>query len=100
MESYGLGSVVDQLDDLQPAIVEAVRDTGRMGRLTLTLTYKRVGLNTVAVGATVAPVIPRQALQAVEMFADDNNGLHEEDPAQFNFENIHSIDKKKTVHEI
>lgn len=101
MKSYGLGRVVDTLAEFQEQIVAAVRDTGKAGELTLKLKFKRSGQNGMIVDPTITPKIPRQPIQAVEMYADDNNQLHEENPDQMTFDkDVIKPDFKKTVNQV
>ena len=85
---------------MQPRVVAGVRESGLMGTLTLKLTFKRVGAAGVAVSGKITEKIPRSQIQAVEMFADENHNLYEENPAQMNFDNVHVIDKQKKVNQI
>lgn len=95
LESYGLGYVVTRMDTLQEKIIAAVRETGLKGKLKLDLNFRRVGSNSIKVAAKITPTIPEIPIQTVEMFVDENNHLHEENPDQTNFENVHVLDQDK-----
>jgi len=98
LSSYGIGHLVDDLAVEQKKVVNAVRETGKAGTITLKLSFKRRGPTTVEIDANVTSKIPKQQVGKVEMFADDKNHLHESNPAQLSFgDNVTPIDGKKTV---
>ncbi len=101
MKSYGLGKALENLAEKQLKVVEAVHDTGLQGELNLTLKFKRVGQSGIAVAANVKCKVPQRPMQTVEMFMDENHNLHEDNPEQLSFENVHSIeDGKKNVNQV
>lgn len=101
MVSYGLGKVVDEMADLQQKIVEAARETGKVGELTLKLKFKRSGPHGLIVEPTVTSKVPKHPIKTVEMFADEDNYLHEDNPAQLTHENVQTVDfKKQKVNEV
>ena len=100
LESYGVGNLLAEVEELQPKIVEAVRETGIQGKLIIELSYRRVGVSGVAVAVKIKPTIPRSPIQPVEMFADENHNLHESNPDQMDFEGVHVIDKNKKINQI
>jgi len=101
MGSYGLGNVVGRMATLQDKIVAAVRDSGLQGKLNLALTFKRAGSRAVAVSAKITPTIPELPIQTVEMYVDDNNHLHEEDPDQMTTDDVIKPDfGTKTVNQV
>ena len=100
LESYGIGQVIEELADLQTQIIAAVQETGLAGKLKLELAFKRVDFTNIVVGAKITPTIPRVAPNIVTLFVDENNQLHEQDPKQLNFENVHQIDDKKEINQI
>jgi len=98
MASYGLGNLVDELADYQQKVIEAVRTTRKMGKLVLELKFKPNGKHQIEVEAVTKPTIPRLPVERVQMFADDENLLHEQDPdnKQTSFaDNVSSINEHK-----
>ncbi len=100
MQSYGLGSLMNEMADEQDKIVAAVRTTGKTGKLVITLNFKRSGQHGVIVDPKIAPTIPRKPLQAVEMYATDDNKLHDDNPDQLTHENVYQIEEKKEVNQV
>jgi len=80
LKSYGVGNLLDEMTVEQEKVIEAVMRTGRQGKLVIELQYKRTGQNKIQVGSQVRPQVPREALETVQMFTDDQNRLHDEDP--------------------
>ena len=99
LESYGLGELVSRMSINQDKIVSAVRESGLTGSLKLDLTFKRSGSSGILVQGKLTPKIPEMPIQPVEMFVDDNNRLHEENPAQMSIDNVHELQKQKEVNE-
>lgn len=100
MTSYGLGKVVDNMADTQQKIVDAVRETGKQGEITLKLKFKRSGPNGMSVEPSITSKIPVHSIKQVEMFADEDGFLHENNPDQLTHENVHQGDfNKKEVHQ-
>ena len=97
MTSYGLGGLVGELADEQLKVIDAVRNTGLAGSVSMTLKFKRTGDEKVAVQAVVKASVPRQPMNVVEMFADEENVLHESNPKakQLDFENVHAMEDHK-----
>jgi hypothetical protein len=101
MVSYGLGKVVDEMADLQLKIVEAVRETGKVGELTLKLKFKRSGPHGMMVDPSVTSKVPKHPIKQVEMFADEENILHDSDPNQLTHDNVEVVDfKNRNVNEV
>ncbi len=99
LTSYGVGYLVGEMAEHQQKIVEAVKETGRTGSVTLKLSYKMNGEKQVIVNADITPKIPRKPVGQVVMFTDDENQLHEENPAQlkYNTENVVKLEPKKVI---
>jgi len=96
LESYGLGGFLQQLNDKQDRVLQAVRNTGKPGKIKIIIKYKAKGASGIKVSPKVEATIPAP-IRDVEMFVNDD-GLFEENPDQMNFENVHRIDdKKKTI---
>lgn len=101
MTSYGLGKVVDEMANFQLQIVSAVKETGKVGELTLKLKFKRSGPHGIVVEPTVTPKIPRHSIKQVEMFVDEEDFLHEADPNQLTHDNVEVVDfKKRSINEV
>ena len=100
LKSYGLGRLLEKLANKQDKVVQAVRNTGKDGMITIKIKYKNKGANSMQVFAEVTAKVPEHAIPVVEMYANDD-GLHDENPAQMDFENVHRLDDdRKTIHEV
>ena len=90
LESYGLGHLLDELAEEQTKVIDAVRATAKQGRLVLELKFKRAGDEKIMVEAIVKPTIPRAPVDVVQMYADEDNRLHEDNPKakQLDMENV------------
>jgi len=101
LTSYGVGNLIEEMADLQTKIIEAVRGTGKVGSLTLKLSYKINGSNQIIIDSNVTPKIPRNPVAQVAMFADDKNQLHEENPEQlkYNTEKVVKLESKKVIND-
>lgn len=100
MKSYGLGSLLDEAAREQDKIVEAVRTTGKAGKLTMTLNFKRTGQHGVTVSPDIKSSIPRKPLQAVEMYATDDNKLHDDNPDQLTHDDVIRMEDKRPVNQV
>lgn len=102
LKSYGIGYVLERMLGLQKKIIMAVRETGLTGKLTLVLKFKRAGSRGIVVSAKITPVIPEAPIQAVEMFVDEENILHEQDPDQMSFDNVTQLasQDKQTANQV
>ena len=79
------GGVVDDLDDTLANVVQAVRNTGKTGELTLKLTIKPASkgdIFTLFVDADIKTKLPRLDKGSTVFFADDDNSLTPRDPRQ------------------
>lgn len=97
MVSYGLGHAVDEMADTQIKVVEGIKDTGKAGKIVLTLKYKRNGKHGIDVDYDIKPTIPKMPGKTAPMFVDDENLLHDQDPLnkQTNFENVTDFTEHK-----
>ena len=102
INSYGLGSLLDELADEQGKIVSAVMQTAKKGKLVLELNYKRRGNNEIEVSANVKPTIPRVGLDSNAMFVKTGDTeLHDENPDQMTVDDAISFDRdKKKVNQV
>lgn len=79
------GGVIDDLDDILADVVQAVRNTGKTGELTLKLTIKPASkgdICTLFVDADIKTKLPRLDKGSTVFFADDDNSLTRRDPRQ------------------
>lgn len=76
------GGLVAEVEDLIPQVVQAVRDTGKVGEVTIKLKFKRADADVVTVTDDVSHKKPRREVPASLFFADDTNRLHRSDPRQ------------------
>ena len=97
LESYGLGQLIERLEESQDEVIAAVMETGLAGKVTLTLNFKREDSVGVRVTPKISAAVPQRAIKPVEMFVDtETNHLTEENPAQMSFDNVHELKKQKT----
>jgi len=97
MTRFGLGKVLEEMADYQNQVVEGVRETGKVGELTLKLKFKKYDKHGVIVEPVVTHKIPKLPIKPVEMWADDSNYLHDHNPDQLTHENVVTPDFKKPV---
>jgi hypothetical protein len=76
------GRVHEQLTALWPAVVKAVRETNKVGSLTLTLTAKLERGTMVVVVPTVATKMPAPATGPTLFYTDEEGNLTRDDPKQ------------------
>ena len=77
------GDLLDTLDDELAGVLDAVRETGKAGKLVLTITVKTPGQGSdqVTVGATTKATVPKMP-RADSLFYTDGKRLMREDPRQ------------------
>jgi ribosomal protein S28E/S33 len=63
-------------------VVQAVRETGKAGTLTIKLSVKQNGDRGIAIDPTVAHKAPCESLGTILMFSDDDGNLSRSDPQQ------------------
>ena len=76
------GQTLDVLTEEMAEVVNAVRTTGKAGRLTLELTVKPNGAHGVAITDKITAKRPRDDRGESLFFIDRDGGLHRNDPRQ------------------
>jgi hypothetical protein len=78
------GRLLSELTDAETALVAAVRQTGRKGKLVLTIQYAIGGTDNsvLMLSADVDCRLPKQQIVPTVVYADDDNHLHRQDPRQ------------------
>ena len=76
------GTTYDQLGEALTELVVAVRETGKQGKLTLTLTVKANGRSGISVADTINNKLPVSPRGDTLFFTDQDGGLHRNDPQQ------------------
>ncbi|MCG8991790.1 hypothetical protein LH427_01955 [Laribacter hongkongensis] len=84
LKDLGHGSFIDEASDALNKLVAAVSDTGRGGKLTLTLSVKKAtrGSGAMIVQDEIKLSLPKQEARETMLFATPENNLTTEDPRQ------------------
>lgn len=61
-------------------VVRACRETGKKGKLTVTLVVEANGDNGMKIDCRVVPILPQVSSGEALMFDDEDGGLHRQDP--------------------
>lgn len=77
----GAGDLERKLSDELQDIVNAVLETGKVGKLQLTISVNSEG-KMIRVLATSKTTIPKEPVESTSFFADAKGGLHRENPRQ------------------
>jgi hypothetical protein len=94
------GRTHDELSQQLHELVAAVRDTGKKGSLTLTVTVARVKgatENTLTVTDDVKSKVPVHDRKVSVFFADADGNLTRNDPNQLTFEPLREVPAPTTV---
>ena len=78
----GAGETCDVLTDDLAEVVTAVKETGKVGKVTLELTVKPNGAHGVAINDKITTKKPREDRGETLFFTDTEGGLHRRDPRQ------------------
>jgi hypothetical protein len=78
------GRLLGELSEAETALVAAVRQTGRKGKLVLSIQYGLGGTDNslLQLSAEVDVRLPKQQIVPTVVYADDDNHLHRSDPRQ------------------
>ncbi len=76
------GSTLAALTEDLAQVVSAVKETGNQGEVTLKLTVKPNGENRVVIADKITSKIPKPERGSSLFYADDDGGLHRNDPLQ------------------
>ena len=96
LEKFGDYALLDKMSELQKKVIAAVRNTGKAGKMSVVISYKRKGNYDIVINSKVTPTIPEIDMESTVLFVDKNNELHDGNPDQIKtHENVSSIGKKK-----
>ncbi|EXG71419.1 hypothetical protein J709_0264 [Acinetobacter baumannii 7893] len=76
------GDPIDQLDDLLTEALQASNDTGKVSKVTVTLTIKPNGRGTFKIMDDVKSTLPKFDKEPTVLFTDGDQQLVREDPRQ------------------
>lgn len=84
LRSLGSGTFIDEASDALNKLVTAVDETGRAGKLTLTLSVKKAsrGSGAMVVMDEIKLALPKQDSRETMLFATPEGNLVTEDPRQ------------------
>ena len=87
------GRTLDELSDALADVSAAVRETGKKGTLTLTITISPVknGGGALVVADQVKALAPKPDRRTSVFYADDHGNLTREDPRQPTFEGLREV---------
>jgi hypothetical protein len=86
----------DKLNELAAAVIE----TGKKGELVLKITMKAAGEDMVVVTDDVVLKAPKPDRASAIYFADENNNLHRNNPAQASFDDLREVAQPNNIKEI
>lgn len=91
------GQLVDELTDEMTAVIEAVKMTGKTGKISLTLTLCPGGPNNsqLEVKPSITGTKPELPRPFSYFFINDDYGLQREDPRQHHIEGISPVSEVK-----
>lgn len=100
LENLRHGTVVDEVDDLLTEALQATADTGKMSKVTITLTIKPNGNGIYKITDDIKSTLPKFDKEPTVLFTDGEQQLVREDPRQqkLRLENIETsgpVDVKK-----
>ena len=97
------GDVIPELDEALTELLQSVRDTGKKGNLTLTLTVNPAGrgkIETVLLEDEIKTKLPELPKGGTIFFATEENELRREDPRQMQLEMLRTVeDERKALKE-
>ena len=88
------GTTYDALGEALTELVLAVRETGKQGKLTFTLTVKANGKSGISLTDTISNKLPASPRGDTLFFTDQDGGLHRNDPQQRDLP-LRRVDDKK-----
>jgi hypothetical protein len=81
IESIGFGSLKQKLEENLAELAEAVKDTGKNGKLVLTITLKKAGEHA-GIAADVKTTKPQHSVPESVFFFGQKGRLHRDNPKQ------------------
>lgn len=96
------GRTHTELSEQLHQLIAAVRDTGKKGSLTLTITVSRMknaSENTLTVTDDVKAKLPAHDRNVSVFYADANGNLTRRDPNQLAFESLREVPATTTINE-
>jgi len=82
LREYRKGRLVEQATDELAAIVKAVEETGKAGKLTLKISVRKKDNGEVILQAETKAEVPKEPLPDAIFYTDANGDLHRVDPRQ------------------
>lgn len=82
LENLRHGTVVDEVDDLLTEALQATADTGKMSKVTITLTIKPNGNGIYKITDDIKSTLPKFDKEPTVLFTDSDQQLVREDPRQ------------------
>lgn len=76
------GSTIEELDQLLTDALQASQDTGKVSKVSVTLTIKPNGMGTYKITDDVKSTLPKFDKEATVLFTDRDQQLVREDPRQ------------------
>lgn len=80
------GRFLDSLTDEQSKLIEAIKLTGKKGKIVITLEYVPDGEHQVTMKSSFATTVPKASRASTTFFVTDENTLQREDPRQQSME--------------
>lgn len=87
------GKLVTEAQEKLHALVKACSETGKKGKLVITVTVGAAEDSTVALTGKVSSQLPEPASASTIFYADDNGSLYREDPRQPELPEIARMDQ-------
>lgn len=93
------GDTHEELGESLHDLIARVRDTGKGGTLTLTVSVKPLkdDLNVLIVTDEIKLKLPEHDRKGSMFYADDNNNLTRSDPRQLSFESLREVPNPASV---
>lgn len=88
------GDIINDLDVALTAVLAAVRQTGKEGKLMLTLSISDPAGKTVFLKDEVKTKIPEPSKGGSVFFTTEDNELHSQNPAQFTMD-LHEVNTER-----
>ena len=96
LAQHNKGAALDEASKKLTEIIEAVRNTGKTGSITVKLTITRSNDNKrmLKIDDDVKAVVPKEKRRSL-WFPDDNNQLHRNDPTQHELMTVSEVKQRE-----